>query len=72
MDKKTKSVGSTITLEDQLFDSSNLSVRGKEHLVMLQYVNDQITQKNNELQVADSARIVYVSVLKSSLRLTGE
>ena len=53
-------------------DTSKLTQQGKAQLTNLKFVDEQLTQKNNELQVADSARIVYVSVLKSSLRLTGE
>ena len=48
-------------------DTSNLTQHGKAQLANLKFVDEQLTQKNNELQIADSARVVYSSVFKSEL-----
>ena len=48
-------------------DTSSLTEHGKAQLAYLKFVDEQLTQKNNELQVADSARVVYSSVFKSEL-----
>ena len=54
-----------ITLDGKEFDTSNTSQDFKDMVVSLNFVNEQILQKNNELQIADSARIMYLSVLKA-------
>ena len=54
-----------ITLDGKEFDTSNTSQDFKDMVDNLTFVNEQILQKNNELQIADSARIMYLSVLKS-------
>jgi len=54
-------------VDGQDFYASNLSDQARAHLDNLQFVNEQIMQKNNELQIADSARIMYNSVLKQEL-----
>lgn len=59
--------GKYITENGDEIDTSNLSTQGKAQLANLHFVNAQITQKNNELQIADSARIVYSHVLKAEL-----
>ena len=56
-----------ITINGKDFGSSDLSEQAKAQLNNLEFVNQQILQKNNELQVADSARIMYVSALNEEL-----
>ena len=56
-----------LTEDGDEIDISSLTEHGKEQLVSLEFVDQQLTQKNNERQVADSARVVYLSVLKSEL-----
>lgn len=56
-----------INIDGKDFDASSISEEAKEQLYNLQFVNEQILQKNNELQIADSARIIYNSVLKSEI-----
>ena len=56
-----------VTEDGDEIDISNLTQHGKAQLANLKFVNEQLTQKNNELQIADSARVVYLSVLKSEL-----
>lgn len=64
---KKSSKKKKITIEGTTFDITSLSAEAKNQLSNLEFVDQQIAQKNNELQVADSARIVYYSVLKSDL-----
>ena len=56
-----------ITVDGKEFDATSLSEKAKAQLDNLQFVNEQILQKNNELQIADSARIMYISVLNEEL-----
>ena len=56
-----------VTEDGDEIDISNLTQHGKAQLANLKFVNEQLTQKNNELQIADSARVVYSSVFKSEL-----
>lgn len=56
-----------ITVDGKEFDATSLSEQAKAQLDNLQFVNEQILQKNNELQIADSARIMYISVLNEEL-----
>lgn len=65
--KKTKNDGDKITIDDKEYRTSDLSQEAKAQLVNLQFINEQILQKNNELQISDSARILYKSALKTEL-----
>ena len=65
--KKELSLASEISEEGDKIDTSNLTQQGKVQLANLKFVNEQLMQKKNELQIADSARVVYTSVLKSEL-----
>lgn len=60
---------SIITVDGQDYDISALSGEVKLQLDNILFVDQQILQKNNELQISDSARIVYASVLKADIRL---
>ena len=64
---KKKSKKDFITIDGKKFDTAKLNKEAQTQLGSLKFVNEQIMQKNNELQIADSARIVYSSVLKSEL-----
>lgn len=57
-----------VTVDGDEIDTSSLSQHGRTQLANLEFVNEQLTQKNNELQIADSARVVYSSVFKSELK----
>jgi hypothetical protein len=65
--EKTTKEDNVITVDGKEFDAESLSKQAKAQLNNLQFVNDQILQKNNELQIADSARIMYISVLNEEL-----
>lgn len=57
----------TYSLDGKTFSASSLSQYAKDHFQSLDFVEEQILQKSNELQIADTARIMYTSVLKSEL-----
>ena len=65
--EETTQVDNVITLDGKEFDISSFSEQAKAQLNDLEFVNEQILQKYNELQIADSARIVYISVLNEEL-----
>ena len=56
-----------ITVDGRDFNTTDLSEHAKEQLVNLDFVDEQIMQRNNEIQIIDSARLMYSSVLKSEL-----
>lgn len=68
MAKKVAPRNAEIDFDGKSYDIRKLSEFAKNHLDMLEFVNQEISQRNNELQVADSARIIYASVLKSELK----
>ena len=51
------------------YHADSLSENAKATINLLQFVDQQIEQRNNELQVADSAKVMYASVLKLELEL---
>ena len=61
-----------ITLNAETFDVSSLSPNARAQVQHIRFVDEKILQKNNELQIADSARIVYTSVLKSTVTKKNE
>lgn len=65
--KKKSTKKNIISIDGKNFDIANLSEKGIAQLDSLYFVNQQILQKNNELQIADSARLMYTSVLNGDL-----
>jgi len=56
-----------ITIDGQEFDLANASDVAKAQLNNLQFVNEQILQRNNEFQIAQTAKIGYMRALKREL-----
>ena len=56
-----------ITIDGEEFDLSNASLEAQAQLKNLQFVDEQILQRNNELQIAQTARIGYSRALKREL-----
>lgn len=56
-----------ITIDDVEYNLDELSEQVKDQLTNIQFVDIQIQQLNNELSVADTARIGYTNALKSEL-----
>ena len=56
-----------ITIDDEEFDLSNASLEAQAQLKNLQFVDEQILQRNNELQIAQTAKIGYSRALKREI-----
>jgi hypothetical protein len=56
-----------ITIDEDEFDLSNASLEAQAHVESIQFVNEQILQRNNELQIAQTAKIGYSRALKREL-----
>ena len=67
MPKKKKHAEETITIDGVDYVINDLSDNAKAQLANIQFVDTQIQQLNNELAVADTARIGYTNALKSGL-----
>ena len=61
-----------ITIDGVDYKSDDLSDNAKAQLANIQFVDAQIQQLNNELAVADTARIGYANALKADLSKVGE
>lgn len=56
-----------ITIDGSEYDISNPSEEVITQLRNLQFVNEQLHQKHNELQIAETAKIGYTRALKREL-----
>lgn len=56
-----------ITIDGKEYDLSDASNEVRAQLNNLQFVNEQILQRNNELQIAETAKIGYSRALKREL-----
>ena len=56
-----------ITIDGEEFDISNISLEAQAQFKNLQFVDEQILQRNNELQIAQTAKIGYSRALKREL-----
>ena len=57
----------TMTLDGKVYNIDDLSENAKVQLNNLEFVNQQILQRNNELQVAETAKMGYTRALKREL-----
>ena len=60
---------SSITIDGVEYDLSEISDSTKKLLQNLQVVNQLILQRNNELQVAETAKIGYARALERELQV---
>lgn len=60
-----------VTIDGREFDLTNASEEAKAQLSNLQFVNEQILQRNNELQIALTAKLAYSNALKRELEKIG-
>jgi len=58
---------SKITIDDVEYDIEQASDVAKEKYASIRYVDELILQKNNELQIAQTAKIGYSNALKRQL-----
>ena len=56
-----------ITIDGEEFDISDISLEAQAQFKNLQFVDEQILQRNNELQIAQTARMGYSRALKREL-----
>lgn len=56
-----------VTIDGVEYDIENMSEPAKNTIGSLQFVEQQLQQRRNELAVADTARIAYLRALKSEL-----
>ena len=56
-----------ITIDEDVYDISNASLEAQKQLKNLQFVNEQILQRNNELQIAETAKMGYSLALKREI-----
>ena len=61
-----------ITIDDLEFDLTDANDEAKAQLVNVQFVNEQILQRNNELQIAETAKIGYSRALRRELEEIGQ
>ena len=55
----------TIEIDGQTYQLDELSDEAKAQMINIQFVDNQIQQLQNELAVADTARIGYTNALKN-------
>ena len=56
-----------ITIDNIEYDLANASDEAKAQIANLQFVNEQILHRNNELQIAETAKIGYSRALTREL-----
>ena len=57
-----------ITLDGKNYEISKLEVSAKKIIDSIDFVDGRIQELNNELAIADTARIGYINALKSELK----
>jgi len=58
----------TIKIDGKEYDLATASEAARANLNSLVFVNEQISQRNNELQIAETAKIGYSRALKRELQ----
>ena len=58
----------TITIDGTQYDLDSLSQTARDTIASLQFVEEQIQQKQNEWAIADTARFAYSNALKRELQ----
>lgn len=54
----------SITIDGTKYDLESLSQSARDTIAALQFVDEQIQQKQNEWAIADTARFAYTNALK--------
>jgi hypothetical protein len=57
-----------ITIDGTQYDLDSLSQAARDTIASLQFVEEQIQQKQNEWAIADTARMAYANALKRELK----
>ena len=61
-------MSNTITIDGTPYELDRLSQTARDTIASLQFVEEQILQTQNELAVADTARMAYAGALKRELQ----
>lgn len=61
-----------ITIDDIEYDLSNATNAAKSQLANIEFVNGLILERNNELQIAETAKIGYSRALRRELDKIGQ
>ena len=56
-----------ITIDGKEYDLTNATAEAQMQLNNLQFVNEQIMQRHNELQISETAKMGYTRALKREL-----
>ena len=56
-----------VTIDDVEYETNDLSEKAQNTIRSLQFVEERLQQRRNELAVADTARIAYLEALKKKL-----
>ena len=67
---RKKSQTNKINIDGTEYPLDNLSENAKAQLASIQFVDNQLQQLQNELAVADTARIGYTNALKKEIEKT--
>lgn len=62
-----KDTEGSITIDGQVYKPEDLSEAAQVQLANIRFVDGRLLQLNSELAVSDTARIAYLSALKSGL-----
>lgn len=65
--KAAEKTGEKITVDGTDYLVDKLSDVAKEQIANLNFVDNQLLQKQNELAVSDTARIAYTNALKKDI-----
>lgn len=57
-------MSNTITIDGTDYELDSLSQTARETIASLQFVDEQIQQKQNEWAIADTARMAYSAAMK--------
>ena len=57
-----------IKIDDVEYEVDKLSNEAKDQITNIQFVDQKLQQLSNELAVADTARMAYVSALKNETK----
>ena len=57
-------MSNTITIDGTDYELDSLSQTARETIASLQFVDEQIQQKQNEWAIADTARLAYSAAMK--------
>ena len=67
--KKESKTSNKITVDGTEYDLENLSNVAKDQINNLNFIDNELQQKQNELAISDTARLAYTHALKKELEV---